>query len=72
MCTVCFALWRRKLDIFKELLATTHEAAKTAINACQAVAKPLGLTVSLPKTKYMVVGYNILQEERQPIKMEGD
>ena len=53
------------------LLATTREAAETAINAYQAVAKSLGLTVSLPKTKYMVVGYNILQEEMQTIKVEG-
>jgi len=53
------------------LLANTQKAAEVAINTYQSVARSLGLTVSLPKTKFMVTGIDIMQEEKEPIEVEA-
>ena len=53
------------------LLATTQEGAETAIRAYSCVAKSLGLTVNIIKTKSMAVGHDIAEEDTQPISLEG-
>ena len=41
------------------MLATTREGVETTIRAYSCVAKSLGLTVNIIKTKFMVVGHDI-------------
>ena len=53
------------------LLAVTREAAEKAIDLYQSVAKSFGLTVNISKTKFMVTGSNVTQEDRLPIKVES-
>ena len=53
------------------MLATTWEGAETTIKAYSCVAKSLGLTVNIIKTKFMVVGHDIAEENTQPISLEG-
>ena len=48
------------------LLATTQEGAETTIRAYSCVAKSR-LTVNIIKTKFMVVGRDIAEEDPQPI-----
>ena len=52
------------------LLTVTREAAERAIGLYQSVAKSFGLTVSINKTKFMVIGSNITHEDKLPIKVE--
>ena len=49
------------------LLATTRAGAEQAMRLYCDVARDFGLTVSLQKTKLMVTGYNIKEEEKAPI-----
>ena len=54
------------------LLATTQEGAETTIRAYSCVAKSLRHAVNIIKTKFMVVGHDIIAEEdTQPISLEG-
>ena len=53
------------------LLATTWEGAKTTIRAYSCVAKFWGLTVNIIKTKFIVVGHDIAEDDTQPISLEG-
>ena len=49
------------------LLATTHAGAEQAMLSCIDVAGALGLSINLQKTKLMVVGHNIMDEEKMPL-----
>ena len=53
------------------LLATTRAAAEEAIRTYASVASDFGMTVSIQKTKFMVVGRGIGDEDLQPIAIEG-
>ena len=53
------------------LLATTRAAAEEACREYQATARAFGLTVSIPKTKFMVVGYGVSEADLQPISVDG-
>ena len=53
------------------MLATSREGAETTIRAYSCVAKSLGLTINIIKTKFMVVGHDIGEEDTQPISLEG-
>ena len=53
------------------LLATTREGAETTIRAYSCVAKSLGRTVNIIKTKSMAVGHDIAEEDTQPISLEA-
>ena len=53
------------------MLATTWEGAETTVRAYSYVAKSLGLTVNIIKTKSMAVGHDIAEEDTQPISIEG-
>ena len=52
------------------LLTVTREAAERAVGLYQSVAKSFGMTVSINKTKFMVIGSNITHEDKLPIKVE--
>ena len=47
-------------------LVSTQETAEVANNTYQSVARSLGLTVSLPKTKIKGTGIDITQKEKEP------
>ena len=53
------------------LLATTRAAAERAIKTYTSVASRFGMTVNIQKTKFMVVGSGIEDEDLQPIIIEG-
>ena len=54
-------------------VATTRAAAEKAIKAYTSVASNFGMTVNIQKTKFMVVGSGIVDEDLQPIvKEEGE
>ena len=53
------------------LLASTRSGAEEAIRSFSSVTKAFGLTVSIPKTKLMVVGCGVLEEDVEPITIEG-
>lgn len=53
------------------LLATTRAAAEEAIRTYASVASNFGMTVSIQKTKFMVVGSGIGDEDLKPIAIEG-
>ena len=52
------------------LVASTREAAEAVGRAYVAVTGALGLTVSFPKTKFMVVGCGVTEEDRLPLPLE--
>ena len=52
------------------LMASTREAAEAATRAYIEVTKAFGLTVSLQKTKFMVVGRGVLEEEKLPLALD--
>ena len=49
------------------LLASTRPGAERAVREYQATCAAFGLTVSNPKTKHMVVGSLVEEEDREPI-----
>ena len=49
------------------LLTTTRAGTEQAMMSYTDVARAFGLTVSIQKTKLMVTGYNITEEEKAPI-----
>ena len=53
------------------LLSTTRIGAEQAIKSFIEVAGAFGLTVSLSKTKLMVAGHDVQEEEKAPIHLEG-
>ena len=53
------------------LLASTRHGAETAIRAYSDVARAFGLTVSLQKTKFMVVGHGVSDEDQLPLSLGG-
>ena len=53
------------------LLTVTREVAERAISLYHSVAKAFGLTVSIAKTKFMVSGSKITQEDKLPINIQG-
>ena len=52
------------------LVASTREAAQAVGRAYVGVTRALGLTVSLPKTKFMVVGCGVTDEDRLPLPLD--
>ena len=52
------------------LLARSREAACAAIKAYVEVASFLGLTVSFHKTKFMVIGSAVSEEDWQPLAVD--
>ena len=54
------------------LLATTRSGAEQAILIYINVAKAFGLTVSLPKTKLMVTGFGVEEEDVAPITVHSE
>ena len=53
------------------LLASTRPGAERAVRKYQAIGTAFGLTVSNPKTKHMVVGSLVEEEDREPIAVAG-
>ena len=53
------------------LMAQSREAAAVALRAYVDVARDFGMTVSVSKTKFMVVGSEVLEEEKAPISVDG-
>ena len=53
------------------LFACSREAACIAIEAYIEVASSLGLTVSFPKTKFMVGGATVSVDDHQPLAVGG-
>ena len=49
------------------LLATTRDAAEAAIRAYIYVTRALGFTVSMQKTKFVVMEHGVMEEEKMPI-----
>ena len=54
------------------LVASSREVAKAAGRAYVDVTKVLGLTVNLFKTKFMVVGHGVTEEDKLPLPLEDD
>ena len=52
------------------LVASTRKAAEAAGSAYVRVTRMLGLTVSLAKTKFMVAGCGVTDEDRLPLPLE--
>ena len=52
------------------LLAYMRLAASAAIRAYVDVVKAFGLTVSVPNTKFMVVGSGVSEEEKLPLALD--
>ena len=48
----------------------SREAACAAIKAYLEVASSLGLTVSFPKIKFMVIGSAVCEEDQQPLAVK--
>ncbi len=53
------------------LLATSRNAMERAVQEFNGVGTQFGLTVSVQKTKHMVVGRQVEDSERKPIVVEG-
>ena len=53
------------------LVSTTREGAEATTIAYSCVPKSLGLTGNIIKTKFMIVGHDIVEEDTQPISLEG-
>ena len=53
------------------LLATTREGTEVASKEYQSTASDFGLTVSIVKTKFMVVGCDVEECDVQPISVDG-
>ena len=54
------------------LVASSREAAEAAGRAYMDVTKAFGLTVNLSKTKFMVVGHGVTEEDKLPLPLEDD
>ena len=54
------------------LFACLREAACAAIEAYIEVASSLGLTVSFPKNKFIVIGAAVSVDDQQPLAVGGD
>ena len=52
------------------LLATTHAAAETAIQAYHSEAEKFGLIVKISKTKFLVVGHEVQDLEMLPMTVD--
>ena len=53
------------------LLVSSRQAAEAAIRSYVDVTNAFGLTVSLQKTKFMVVGHGVEEEDKLPLAV-GD
>ena len=51
------------------LLASTGGAAELAINIYNDVSSPFAARITFEKTKFMVVGHNIQDEDRLPLQI---
>ena len=54
------------------LLASTRPGAERAVREYQATCGAFGLTASNPKTKHMVVGSLVEEEDREPIAVASE
>ena len=54
------------------LMARSRDAAAAALRAYVDVARDFGMTVSVPKTKFTVVGCAVTEEEKAPIAADND
>ena len=54
------------------LVASSRKVAVAAGRAYVDVTKALGLTVNLSKTKFMVVGHGVTEEDKLPLPLEDD
>ena len=52
------------------LLASTRQAAEAAIRTYMEVTQSFGLTVSIQKTKFMVVGHGVAEEDKLPLAVD--
>ena len=52
------------------LWASSRQAAEVAIRMFEDVSLQFGLTVSLQKTKFMVVGHGVTEEDMQPLALD--
>ena len=53
------------------LMARSRDAAAAALRAYVDVARDFGMTVSVPKTKFTVVGCAVTEEEKAPIAVDN-
>ena len=53
------------------LMTRSREAAAAALRAYMEVTRAFGMTVSIPKTKFMVVGSAVSEEEKLAIAVDG-
>ena len=53
------------------LMACSRDAAAAALRAYVDVARDFGITVSVPKTKFTVVGCAVTEEEKAPIAVDN-
>ena len=53
------------------LLAINHATAEEALRLYSRVASEFGLTVSTIKTKFLVMGYGVKEEELLPMTVDG-
>ena len=54
------------------LVASSRTAAEATGRAYVDVTRAFGLTVSLPKTKFMVVGHGVTDEDKLPLALEDE
>ena len=53
------------------LLTSSRAGMETAVSEYQNTCSKFGLTVSLPKTKHMVSGRQVVEEDRELIEVAG-
>ena len=53
------------------LLATTRSGAERAVQMYQQVSRSFGMSVSIPKTKYMVTGREVIEDDKGSIPVDG-
>ena len=53
------------------LLATTRSGAERAVQTYQQVSRSFGLSVSIPKTKYMATGREVIEDDKGSIPVDG-
>ena len=52
------------------LMASTRQAAEDVIRTYVDVTRAFGLTVCLQKTKFMVIGHGVMEEEKLPLTLD--
>ena len=52
------------------LMASTRQGAEAVIRTYVDVTRAFGLTVTLQKTKFMVIGHGVMEEEKLPLALD--